>query len=117
MSGGFFNYDQYKIHNMINSIQELINNNGRDKTEQELIDGAWGDYKEYYENYPEEKYYHKYPDEVIEEFKKGIIHLQIAYIYAQRIDWLVSGDDGEKSFIARLNEDLENTKGQVPTQR
>jgi hypothetical protein len=25
----------------------------------------------------------------------------------QRIDWLLSGDDGEESFIERLKEDLE----------
>lgn len=114
MSGGFFNYDQSKIRNMINSIEELINNNGRAKTEQELKDGAWGtNYKEYYENYPKEKYFHKYPDEVIEEFKKGITHLQIAYVYAQRIDWLVSSDDSEESFIKRLNEDLNKLKTEL----
>jgi hypothetical protein len=27
-------------------------------------------------------------------------------VYAQRVDWLVSGDDGEESFITRLAEDL-----------
>lgn len=114
MSGGFFDYNQSKIRNMINSIEELINNNGRVKTEQELKDGAWtSDYKEYYEKYPEEKYFHKYPDEVIEEFKKAITNLEIAYIYAQRIDWLVSGDDGEESFIKRLNEDLNKLKTEL----
>jgi len=115
MSGGFFDYDQSKIKNMIDSIEYLIANNGRVKTEQELIDGAWGSirYNEYYEKYPEEKYFHKYPDEVIEEFKKGITHLQTAYVYAQRIDWLVSGDDGEESFIRRLNEDLNKLKTEL----
>lgn len=118
MSGGFFDYDQSKIKNMIDSIEDLIANNGRVKTEQEIIDGAWGAFDDdYFNKYPEDMFWHKYPDEVIEEFKKGITHLQIAYIYAQRIDWLVSGDDGEESFIRRLNEDLKNTKGQVPTQR
>jgi hypothetical protein len=32
--------------------------------------------------------------------------LKIAQVYAQRVDWLVSGDDGEESFITRLDEDL-----------
>jgi hypothetical protein len=32
--------------------------------------------------------------------------LKEAYIYAQRIDWLVSGDDGEGSFKVRLAKDL-----------
>jgi hypothetical protein len=34
--------------------------------------------------------------------------LNQALIYAQRIDWLVSGDDGEDTFHARLAEDLKN---------
>lgn len=33
-----------------------------------------------------------------------------AYIYAQRIDWLLSGDDGEKSFHKRLKEELQQLK-------
>ena len=43
---------------------------------------------------------------IAEEFKKGLIILRQAHIYTQRIDWLVSGDDGEESFITRLAEDL-----------
>jgi hypothetical protein len=34
----------------------------------------------------------------------------MAQIYTQRIDWLVSGDDGEDSFRERLKEDLEEYK-------
>jgi hypothetical protein len=34
----------------------------------------------------------------------------MAEIYAQRIDWLLSGDDGEDSFRERLKEDLEKLK-------
>lgn len=114
MSGGFFNYDQARIRNMIHSIEELINNNGIAKTEEELINDAWGTLDdEYYKKYPEEKYFHKYSDEVIEEFKKGLTSLQIAYVYAQRIDWLVSGDDGEETFIERLNDDLSKLKTEL----
>jgi hypothetical protein len=36
----------------------------------------------------------------------------MAEIYAQRIDWLLSGDDGEDSFRKRLKEDLERLKQQ-----
>lgn len=45
--------------------------------------------------------------EVVEEFKKGLKILKTAAIYAQRIDWLLSGDDGEESFKRRLKEDLD----------
>ena len=40
--------------------------------------------------------------------KEGIHHLKIAYIYAQRIDWLLSGDDGEETFLERLQKELED---------
>ena len=45
--------------------------------------------------------------EVVEEFKKGLKILKTAAIYAQRIDWLLSGDDGEESFKKRLKEELD----------
>ena len=45
--------------------------------------------------------------EVLEEFKKGLKILKKAAIYAQRIDWLLSGDDGEDSFKRRLKEELD----------
>ena len=45
--------------------------------------------------------------EVVEEFKKGLKILKTAAIYAQRIDWLLSGDDGEDSFKKRLKENLD----------
>ena len=38
--------------------------------------------------------------------KEGIEILKKAQIYAHRIDWLLSGDDGEESFLKRLEEDL-----------
>ena len=53
---------------------------------------------------------HKYSKETIKEFKKGLNILRKAYVYAQRIDWLLSGDDGEESFHKRLKEDLDNLK-------
>lgn len=109
MSGGFFNYDQARIKGIIDSIEELIEKNGRAKTEQELKDTSWGssfNYREYFEKYPDEKFWYKYPDEVIEEFKNAVKYLSIAYVYAQRVDWLVSGDDGEESFMERLKKDL-----------
>lgn len=106
MSGGHFDYDQYKIGYIADSIERLIENNGRKKTKEELKDEGWRD-PEWYNKYPEDLFHYKYPDEVIEEFKKGVELLRKAQIYAHRIDWLVSGDEGEESFLRRLKEDLE----------
>ena len=45
--------------------------------------------------------------EVLDELKKGLEILKKAAIYAQRRDWLLSGDDGEDSFKRRLKEELD----------
>lgn len=50
--------------------------------------------------------YHFSP-KTIEKFREAAITLERARIMAQRIDWLVSGDDGEETFHERWNEDLE----------
>jgi hypothetical protein len=106
MSGGRFDYVQYKIDDIADSIERVIEKNGRKKTKEELKSEGWHD-PDWYEKYPEDLYHLKYPDEVIEKFKEGVKMLRIAAVYAQRIDWLLSGDDGEESFLRRLKEDLD----------
>jgi hypothetical protein len=104
MSGGAFNYDQYKIRQIADQIDHEIELSGRPKTKEEIKD----DFKnsEWYEKYPEDLNHYKYPDHVIEQFKNAVNALRVAEIYAHRIDWLISGDDGEDTFIERLKEDL-----------
>ena len=77
MSGGAFDYAQYRINDIIKGIEmEIRENNNR------------------------------YSEETIAEFEKGIELLKKAQVYAQRIEWLVCGDDGEEDFHERLSEDL-----------
>lgn len=104
MSGGHFDYQQFKIVEIAESIQSVIDNNFVEMTEDELRN-AWIS-KEQLENYPKLKYHYSYPPEVIEKFKEGVEIIRKAYVYAQRIDWLLSGDDGEQSFLKRLDEEL-----------
>lgn len=105
MSGGFFDYQDFNIHTIHESIQSIIEKNGREKTKEELKDEGWRDL-DWYEKYPEDKFHHKYSDEVIEKFKEAVSLLKQAEVYAHRIDWLLSGDDGEETFLKRLKEDL-----------
>ena len=105
MSGGQWEYIQYRFNDIVDDIKKEIENSGRLKTEEELRDESWHD-EEWYKKYPEDLRHHKYSDEVLEEFKKGADIINKAQIYLQRIDWLLSGDDGEESFIRRLKEDL-----------
>ena len=53
---------------------------------------------------------YEYSKETIKEFKKGLAILRKAYVYAQRIDWLLSGDDRAESFHERIKEELDNLK-------
>lgn len=91
MSGGAFDYDQYKIAQIADYIEQEI----RDNTKKpEYWYGEWNG--------------QVYSDETVNEFKKAVALLDIAEVYAQRVDWLISGDDGEESFHERLKEDLDD---------
>jgi len=106
MSGGAFEYVQYRIGYIADEIEQEIEKNGREKTTEELREENWrGPY--HYKKYPEDLYHHEYPPEVIEKFKEAVKALRVAQVYAQRVDWLLSGDDGEESFLLRLKEELE----------
>lgn len=96
MSGGAFNYDQSRIRLIWCTIQSELDRQG-ELREREY----WMDKDEYHETYDEE---------VVELFKKGVEVLKEAEVYAQRIDWFLSGDDGEENFKRRLKEELEKLK-------
>ena len=89
MSGGHFDYDQYKIQYISDEVEHLIHSNNSEEVNE----------------YGEKLGYH-YTYNTIAEFYNAVYALKKAQIYAQRIDWLVSGDDGEDTFHARLGEEL-----------
>lgn len=78
MSGGHFNYIQYRFVEVADQLEKII---------------------EEQEDYGLDK-------EAVAHMQMGIKLLLAAGIYLQRIDWLVSGDDGLESFKERLMEDL-----------
>ena len=90
------------------SIQSLIDNNGQLMTDNELKDNLIS--KEELEKYPEMGYHHAFSPQLIEKFKEGVELIRKAYVYAHRIDWLISGDDGEETFLKRLDEELNKLK-------
>jgi hypothetical protein len=77
MSGGHFDYEQYRIKNQVEMVDQLIKEHGS-----------------------------SYREDTLAEFEYAKLVLATSAIYLHRIDWLVSGDDGEDTFHQRLHEDL-----------
>lgn len=90
MSGGHFDYDQYKISEIADAIERVIQNNNSGEVDE------YG-YRIGYD----------FSNETIQEFHAAVANLKIAFAYAHRIDWLLEGDDNEETFHKRLKEDLE----------
>ena len=99
MSGGHFEYSQYRITDIYDTIESEIKQNNKVIPNNER--DSWVK--------PGSKY-SEWSDKTIKEFKKGVELLKKAQVYAQRIDWLLSGNDGEESFHERLKEELNNLK-------
>ena len=114
MSGGYYEYAQYHINDIANAIEEYINGYSLDEEDiNDYIKSHWLEDKE--KEYIRKNKHTKpnpfdYNKETIKELKKELAILRKAYIYVQRIDWLLSGDDGEESFHRRLKEELDNLK-------
>lgn len=116
MSGGHFDYAQYHIADIYNDIEAYLDG-------EPLEDGY--EVEEYIRNHyleeDEKEYIRKnfrtmpnrdgYSEETLQEFRKAVLLLKQAEVYAQRIDWLLSGDDGEDNFHERLKAELEELNG------
>lgn len=89
MSGGHFDYQQYKISEIADEIQRLIDcNHNIDLNE-------WGD-----------PIGTDFSDDVVSKLQEAVVILRKAAIYVQRIDYLVCSDDSPESFLKRLEEEL-----------
>ena len=106
MSGGAFDYKQFWIAQIAEDIEQHLQNQGKLR---EDVDNPYQ--KEFYDKYPDAKYEPTESDIVQEKIREAIKTLKIAHIYAQRVDWYLSGDDGEESFINRLEQSLKELEG------
>jgi hypothetical protein len=78
MSGGYFDYEQGRMKYMADRLASVIETND------------------------------EFSQETLAEFLKGLVLLRAAAVYLERIDFLLSSDDGEETFHKRLKEDLKN---------
>lgn len=81
MSGGHFGYQQGNILGIAAQLDALIKDN-------KTATGCW------------------YSSEAIEEFKTAAMLLRKAYVYADNIDWFVSGDTSEQQLHEFIENDL-----------
>ena len=93
MSGGFFDYSQYTLNQIVTDIEDEIYYNDSEEV-----------------NEYNEKRGNGFSEDTMQEFKLAVWYLKQALVYTQRIDWLLSGDDGEQTFHERLKKDLEKLK-------
>ena len=93
MSGGYFDYNQWKIDLVASEIEQLIGNNYDKRI------NAWGG-----------NVGRNYPAPVMRRFKQAVKTLRRAAVMTQRIDWLVSDDDGVEEFMRRWDEELKEIK-------
>lgn len=100
MSGGHFDYHQYKISNIADEIESHIEKCERKEKKE------WG-YHDNDGNYVQNIYEEK--EEILNEFREAVKALRRAFVYAHEIDWYLSGDTGEESFLERLKKDLGKT--------
>lgn len=89
MSGGYFDYKQYQLGYIADAIEQVIIDYREDKED------SYGD-----------KIRDRYTEAEIEKFQEAVYFIEKAQIYAHRIDWLLSGDDGTDSFFRRLEQEL-----------
>ena len=88
MSGGHFEYIQDRVEGVARKIEDMIVSNNDESMNE------WG--------YTVGKFFEP---ETIERFKQAAEAAHKAAAMIQRVDWLVSGDDGEESFRRRWDED------------
>lgn len=114
MSGGYFDYKQYCLDEMIDRIEEYVSGRELDEEEiQEMITDKYydDDYIEYAKKHNKTMpNYYCFNKTAMDRMRYGLKVIKKARVYLQRIDWLLSGDDGDDTFIRRLEEELKEIK-------
>ena len=111
MSGGAFEYQQYHIEEIADSIEQEIIEAGR-----EIPKEIWAKNHWYGSSFDDsDRTYPAYERKTIDIMKRAVYVLRMAYIYAKRVDWMLSGDDGEDTLVERLQEELQALKTKYPS--
>ena len=89
MSGGTYDYIQFRLNEVADDIKEKIKKNEEMRRNPSECDED-----------------ERYDEATVKKFKEAVAVIKMASIYIHRIDWLLSGDDGEEDFRKRLTEEI-----------
>ena len=84
MSGGEFDYIQFRFSNVAHEIRKWI-----------------------------EKYGGCYSEATVQKLEETAAQLELAGKMLHRVDWFISGDDGEESFHERWKTELQSEENNV----
>lgn len=98
MSGGYFDYRNNVLEEIAETIRNIIVNNR---------DPEWIKQQEEHDAWTK---FNPLPKEILKAYEQAYKTIYKANIYARRIDWLESGDDGEETFLKRTKEELGKAK-------
>jgi hypothetical protein len=105
MSGGSMDYVSFRISDAARHIQRELANVELCRKNKRFFDVG----RYYKEEHPDVDYL-KSPEAltnaVIKRLQDALMFVRKASIYAHRVEWLTSGDDGYENFCMRLDEQL-----------
>ncbi len=107
MSGGHFDYQQFRFSSIADDIMKEICDNEKGYEDWSEPGSMYFDDNESGSVKVKPDGWQRHSNETLKEFKEGFRLCKLAHVYVQRIDWLLSGDDGEENFHKRLKDDLE----------
>lgn len=105
MSGGSMDYIYGIINQAADHIQNKLANVELKRKSKRFCDV----YEDYKKEHPELAYLQSpeaLTDAVIKRLRDALVCARKAAIYAERVEWLTSGDDGYENFCMRLDKQL-----------
>jgi hypothetical protein len=97
MSGGHFDYNEHRLDQLAEVIDQLIEDNEDTSSDEYGLSRSYG-----------------FKPETMARFKLTAFTLRLARVMTTRVDYLMSGDDGEDSFHRRFPEEIKKLHKRYP---
>ena len=104
MSGGSMDYVCFKIEQAAEDVATYLR---EVEQREDTLDFLASDY--YIKHYPDDERINsreRLKANVLGRLRDAVHALKVAAVYARRVEWLSSGDDGYESFVIRTDHEL-----------